>query len=347
MIECVTHSESYIGGTMTRIADNFKKILHLPARKPHNRRRINKAGLPPHLEQLAEMLTYKRPAYSVEEEQFTKRFIDSIPGMQMDAVGNRYLRVGTAPVMFSAHTDTVHAKAGRQKVYYDPHLNQLFKADHDCLGADDGVGVWIMLNLIEAGVEGLYVFHQAEEIGGVGSAYIADETPELVKGMRFCIAFDRRGNSDIITHQAGGRCCSDEFAQDLGIMLGHGYKACDGGVFTDSANYTHLIPECTNLSVGYYNEHSRNEYVDLGEAETLLTALLALDWAQLETYRDPKAATLHDMADADEIAPAARYDDIIEFVMNNPVAASDLLYDLGCTYEDIEYARQDYRERMS
>ncbi len=248
--------------------------------------------------------------------------------------------------MFSSHTDTVHAKGGRQKVYYDPHLHQLFKADHECLGADDGVGVWIMLNMIEAGIEGLYVFHQAEEIGGVGSAFIADETPELVKGMRFCIAFDRRGNSDIITHQAGGRCCSDNFAQDLGTMLGNGYKACDGGVFTDSANYAHLIHECTNLSVGYYNEHSRNEYVDLEVAENLLAALLKLDWAQLEAYRDPTKPDRHEWDDVVEVSPAAKYDDIVEYVMNNPIAAADLLYDMGCTYEDIDYSVQEFKERM-
>ncbi len=340
---------------MTRLTFFGKSKPKQPASDRTSIRKANKAGLPTHFADLAEMLTYKRPAYSASENQFIERYIDSMPDMQMDPYGNRYVFVGDKPrVMFSCHTDTVHATDGRQKVYYDAHRNELFKNDTECLGADDGVGVWIMRNLIKANVPGLYYFHQAEEIGGQGSEFVATEYREILTDIDFCIAFDRRGNADVITHQAGGRCCSDNFAQDFSIMLNNAgatkYKPCDGGVFTDSASYTHLISECTNLSVGYYSEHSKHEYVNLTELETLMTALLAIDWAQLEAYRDPKAKDddwyYHDPLDVSATRPGADYDTIMQFVINNPTAAADLLFDFGATVEDLDYSAQFYKGDM-
>ena len=38
------------------------------------------------------------------------------------------------------------------------------------------------------------------------------------------------------------------------------WKTDTGGSFTDTANYTDIIPECTNLSCGYYNAHTQSEY---------------------------------------------------------------------------------------
>ena len=41
------------------------------------------------------------------------------------------------------------------------------------------------------------------------------------------------------------------------------YKKDEGGVYTDSAEFTDIIPECTNISVGYYKEHTVNETQDI------------------------------------------------------------------------------------
>jgi len=311
-----------------------------PLRKQNTQRHGGSHLVERHAE-LAEMLTYMRPAYSVAEDQFTSRFVDVLPGCEMDAFGNRYVTVGDKPrVMFSGHTDTVHSVSGRQKIFHDTELNQLFKNDTECLGADDGTGVWIMMNLIRAGVPGLYIFHQAEECGGQGSSYIAKEEKHRLDGIEFAIAFDRRGNGDVISHQAGGRCCSDAFATDFAERLGGKYKPCDGGVFTDTANYTHLISECTNLSVGYYNEHSKHEYQDLNEADELLTALLAVDWDTLVASRDPKEIDEHDWYNVEPVEIEMGYDELLQLTMNNPTLAADILFDLGCTFRDYEYAKR-------
>ena len=50
---------------------------------------------------------------------------------------------------------------------------------------------------------------------------------------------------------------------------------CDpSGVFTDSAEFTSIVPECTNLSVGYFCQHTHAEKTDVAFAYSLCLALI-------------------------------------------------------------------------
>jgi hypothetical protein len=161
------------------------------------------------------------------------------------------------------------------------------------LGADDKLGCYILCKLIEAGVSGLYVFHVGEEIGGIGSKYLSQHKPEYFTGIQHCVAFDRMDYSDIITHQSGGRCCSDTFANALAKQMSahlpplQKMAPSTRGSFTDSANYTSLIAECTNVSVGYFSQHTSKERFDLEWLERhLIPTLLKVDWAGLPVERE-------------------------------------------------------------
>lgn len=101
------------------------------------------------------------------------------------------------------------------------------------------------------------------------------------------IAFDRHNKGDIITHQRGGRCCSDDFAKSLAVQLGNGYSLNQNGIFTDTANYTDAIGECTNISVGYLNEHTKNETLDMNHLIELRNRMVGFDWSKLEFKRKP------------------------------------------------------------
>ena len=235
---------------------------------------------------LSEMLTYQRPAHSPSERAFIRRFLDQVPGMVRDDFGNRWLRIGARPTtLFCAHTDSVHATAGRQRLREDRRTRRFYKDDGQPLGADDATGCWLLLQLIAHGVPGLYVFHREEETGGDGSDWIARETPGVLAGIERAIAFDRRGTGDVITHQCRVRTCSTDFAQALAAQLGLGFAPCAEGVFTDTAHYAGLIPECTNLSIGYEHAHTGMEYQDYGFLEYLLPALLRVEWAALPVER--------------------------------------------------------------
>lgn len=234
------------------------------------------------------MLQYARPHMSREEGQFVQRFVLPL-GAEIDGFGNCIKRIGTAPVMWSCHTDTVDQKGGRRsvRVKKDGGAVSLESKKEDCLGADDAVGVWLMGEMIMAEVPGLYIFHAAEEIGGKGSAWIAKETPNLLKDIKYAIALDRKGYHSVITHQFGRRCCSDEFAAGLAAQLLSGYEPDPTGLFTDTANYKGLIGECTNISVGYHNAHSNKEWLNLTFLAELREVLLRIDISKLPYVRKP------------------------------------------------------------
>ncbi len=163
------------------------------------------------------------------------------------------------------------------------------------LGADDKLGCYIMLRMIEAGIQGTYIFHVGEEVGTIGSTYILEKTSHVLKDIDRAIAFDRMNYGDVIGSQ-GGTCASGEFCKALADELNQYMPSLQHftpsvrGVFTDTATYMDDVPECTNLSVGYFNQHTENEHFDLLWLECmLLPALLKVDWQSLPTKRDPKA----------------------------------------------------------
>lgn len=239
------------------------------------------------LNTLVDMLAYRRPASSKSERRFIQRFITPL-GVEFDGAGNAIKRIGDAPILWSSHTDTVHRTKGTQRLLLRGDTIRLpRRSGSNCLGADNGAGVWLMREMILAGVPGLYVFHRAEEIGGLGSEYIAKHRKTLLNGIKAAIAFDRRGTQSIITHQWGGRCCSDRFANSLSLALGMNHARDNGGTFTDTANYTDLIGECSNISAGFRHEHTTEEYVETGYLLALRAALIALDWRWLEFEREP------------------------------------------------------------
>lgn len=248
---------------------------------------------------LLQMLTYRRPAWCRTELEFIHKYIDSIPGMYEDHFGNRILRTdgGSGKVMIACHTDTVHKWMGRQKVEVVDGIARLpGKTISNCLGADDTAGVYAALRMIEAGVRATFIFHRAEEIGGQGSQWLADKYPEWIETFDICLSLDRWGTTDIITHQFGSRTASDIFAWDLADALGMEHAPAEG-VFTDSANYAHLIPECSNVSIGYRNEHTQLEELDLAYLEEVITRLCGVDWASLTIARDAD----EDDSDADDL----------------------------------------------
>ena len=304
---------------------------------------------------LLEMLTYARPAGSASETEFINRYIRPLD-VTMDDFGNLMKEVPhkdvTNPVrvLWSCHTDTVHAAEGRQSVYADRqgYAGLSKKSKSSCLGADDTAGVWLMCQMIKREVPGLYVFHRAEEIGGLGSSHIAEKTPELLEGILAAIALDRKGTTSIITHQ-GSRCCSDAFADSLASelnalrSLGDDWTKDDTGTFTDTANYTGLIGECTNLSVGYFQAHTKDECLDFRHLQDMLESLCDLDQSVLVFEREAGAVDPDDYEfryDRKWTDYYSSWDNeekggLVDLVIEHPDAVADFLEQTGITREDL------------
>lgn len=245
-------------------------------------------------------LGLKRPHNSQTNVDFTNWLATAMPQCVwdksfIDPCGNLHVDYRTESrhrTLFVAHVDTVHRVEGKNKITM---ANTKWLACNAPLGADDGAGVALLIHMLDEGVHGYYIFTQGEEVGGVGAKYLANNYPTLLADFDRAIAFDRRGIDSVITHQGWARCCSDAFAEALSHALnvdgqtnGMMYSPDDSGVYTDTAEFTDIIPECTNISVGYDHEHTELESLDLVHYEQLSKQVLLIDWDGLPTSRDPK-----------------------------------------------------------
>jgi hypothetical protein len=295
---------------------------------------------------LIEMLRYKRPEGSLTQKQFCKRFLEPVFG-NPDRHGNYIKIIGDKPrIAFMSHHDTVHTNEGMQTPYI---CEDFVYIDQDCLGADCTTGIYIMLSMIELGIEGVYVVHAAEEVGCVGSSAIVRDEPLWLDWVDIAISFDRFGTTSIITHQMGERTCSDAFARSLSNELCMFHVPDTKGSYTDSNEYRGVISECTNLSVGYYNQHSAKECQDLQYLDDLIDALGQVDWSKLVVDREPRIeyddswfmrgyTSYSKGEESDE-------DDMYDFVSNNPQFVADYLESFGISVDDMmeELYNQQYK----
>lgn len=235
---------------------------------------------------LLEMLTYRRPEGTQTQREFCVRFLEPIMG-PADLNGNYVHIIGDQPELaFMAHHDTVHDCEGRQEVLTD-NYGMIYTKKSNCLGADCTTGVWLITEMIKAQVPGVYVVHAGEEIGCVGSSALVASKPLWLKHIKAAISFDRYGTRSIITHQMGRRTASDSFAISLAKALELDMVPDDGGLYTDSNEYCDDVMECTNVSVGYYSQHSKKESQDLKFAYDLRDSLISADFSNLVFERDP------------------------------------------------------------
>jgi hypothetical protein len=210
-------------------------------------------------------------------------------GFTEDGHGNWSLRIGDTSSAFMCHLDTVGRTPEPIVVRIDEKEGTCCTDGNTVLGADDRAGLAIILWMVRHQVPGLYYLFVGEEVGCVGSRLAACD-PSLWEGIQRAVSFDRMGYKSIITHQCGYRTASEEFANALaaaGAKFGMEWAPDDTGVFTDSEVFKDLIPECTNVSVGYGSQHSNSEWQDLLYLALMADVCCSIDWEGLPTARVP------------------------------------------------------------
>jgi len=213
--------------------------------------------------------------------------------LKEDKYGNYYIKIGESNTMFTSHFDSACKDFTTVRLMsFDKSGHTFISSDGSTiLSGDDKAGVTIMLYMIEHNVPGLYYFFLGEEVGGIGSGHLSRnfDKHEHLKGINKCVSFDRRNYHSIITHQSFTRTCSDAFAKSLCKQFedqGMVYDLDNTGSFTDSANFIQHISECTNVSVGYFNEHTTGEYVNITFLEDLCKACVNIQWDTLTINRN-------------------------------------------------------------
>lgn len=218
-----------------------------------------------------------------------------LPKLNKDKHGNYYIIIGDdkPTTMFTSHLDTADREQKVTNLYSreDSNGDEIIYTDGSTiLGADDKSGVTVMLYMMDKGVKGLYYFFIGEERGGIGSnAVSADyDTFDYLKNIKRCVSFDRRKTGSVITNQLGRVCCSNDFGTALCKEYGKSgidFSLDPTGIYTDSASFIDDIPECTNISVGYENEHTGRELQNMTFLTKLCEASVKVNWDSLPTVR--------------------------------------------------------------
>lgn len=191
------------------------------------------------------------------------------PKLQEDWYGNLYLINPWTPLL-NAHMDTVQQPddaALAPQIYLDDQWK--IHWDNIIIWWDDKCWIAIAMEMYERYPNNVsLLFTRQEETGCNWAEYFCRNTPELVKQCTYCLTLDRRWNSDIISNQ--NWYCSEEFQEALvSITKAWGFKYKPERGLSSDANHIRKLINAVNLSVWYYNPHSKQEYIvadDLKEA---------------------------------------------------------------------------------
>jgi len=194
-------------------------------------------------------------------------------------------------VLLVAHADTyvdmVYSRSNYSLENHDVYsLDGLYKARDakipekpQLLGADDRAGL-AMLWLLKDSGHSLLVTDGEEgdgKGGRIGSNWLVDNNRDIAEKInsshQFMIQLDRRNGTDFKCYQVGTEEFSDYIAKETGYIEDR------------SSGKTDICTLCENIcgvnfSIGYYNEHNNNEYLNIDDwrkTYDLVTRILEKD----------------------------------------------------------------------
>ena len=173
----------------------------------------------------------------------TKKPIIYVPGTRKDRV------------LLVAHNDTVFDKPAKVMQVG----TWLMSAQAGVgIGADDRAGVCALWMLRKLGHSLLIV--PDEEVGCLGSTYAAENYADLLKDHSFMIQFDRAGATDLVYYDSETK----EFEKYLETHF-YPYSYAPGS-FTDIVELMPALDVAgVNISIGYYNQHTAKESINILE----------------------------------------------------------------------------------
>lgn len=204
-------------------------------------------------------------------ETFIKKKVKSM-GLDYttDKYGNIYVAKGDAdlyPTMV-CHIDTVHTINNNvQLVKIDDKLLAIDRTNCQRygIGGDDKVGVYITLSLLQYYDDFKAVFFKDEEVGCKGSSQ-ADFS--FFSDSNVVLECDRRGIDDFVTSISGIKLSDDIFQESISsILTKYNRKCCAGGITDVGEIAEKTNVQVANMSCGYYDPHSDNEYIVVSEVE--------------------------------------------------------------------------------
>lgn len=168
------------------------------------------------------------------------------------------IALGNIPIALVAHLDTVF-DFGRKKeplLLYDKEKNIMFSPDG--AGFDDKAGLYAIIQIVRSGLRPHIILTTDEEIGALGAVGVSKQKDLFKDKLNYIIELDRCGSHDCVFYD----CENKDFVKHIESF---GFKTAIGTFSDISVIAPQLGVAAVNLSIGYYNEHSRAEYLCIGE----------------------------------------------------------------------------------
>ena len=215
-----------------------------------------------------------------------------------DEYNNVYVTKGTLDEgefypMFISHTDTVHELIDQINVKeeylvrpytfgkdFGTEQSLCLKAyDNDenptGIGGDDKCGIFICLELLKQLDKVKVAFFVSEETGCHGSKMVNEE---FLKDVGYCTQYDAPGDH-LISYSCFGTVLFDKDGEFFKTALRSITGSFGNDMLVQSHPYTDIMMikqksdiSCINMSCGYYNMHTANEFVCLDDVERAITS---------------------------------------------------------------------------
>ena len=181
-------------------------------------------------------------------------------------------RMGPAfTILLNSHLDVVDEIEPDREIL--KHGN-VWTSSYGILGADDRAGLAVILHTLkqlqmmqlQSPVKVKIAFTVEEEIGLCGASAVSRD---FLEGVQAAIVVDRRGNGDIITGTRGTVFCDELFGSMIALIGNLGeekrWEPTMGGR-SDTLIWAQQGIQSVNLSVGYQNEHTSREELNIDDA---------------------------------------------------------------------------------
>jgi len=183
---------------------------------------------------------------------------------------------GDKLVCINAHTDTVQKESDKiiaDVVFYDWIKDAFHTNGRAMIGGDDKCGIALALTLAaHTDLPMKIILTSGEEVGSIGAEALDEKEFDDVA---FTFTIDRMHGDDLISEYCGLVLAPDTFVQKFIQMskdINVDFKETFGS-YADTYILCQYAP-AVNLSSGYYNPHSKDDFIMVNELYSVMRAVM-------------------------------------------------------------------------
>lgn len=214
------------------------------------------------------------------KELVRRELADVECSIEEDDFGNLFITKGKADTYpgITAHLDEIHEAGARHIVVENDTIYGVDdQGNRTGIGADDKNGLWVIIRLMHTQPvlkAALFVEEEKATIDGevvAGCRGSRACSLSAFDNVRYLLAIDRKGCSDVVTMSKGNIVLADNTLFPLQLLTKYGYECVEGGRTDVTAlKERGLAIPCCNIGCGYYNAHKSDEYTQFSELTNTL-----------------------------------------------------------------------------